>query len=103
MKKELLNGPSDSKLATRNWNIINDQSCANYSVAKEIIYSTDILRSNCDRNDAYILVSNDITIVRHNPATEVAFKKCAPFAKCITKLDGTMIAEAEDLDLVMTS
>ena len=29
-------------------------------------------------------------------------KKCAPFNKCITKIDGTIIDDVEDLDLVMS-
>ena len=29
------------------------------------------------------------------------FKNCAPFTKCITKIDETTIDDAEDLDLVM--
>ena len=41
-----------------------------------------------------------ITIIWHQ-ATQVAFKKCAPFTKCITKIDGKTIDDAEDLDLVM--
>ena len=32
---------------------------------------------------------------------QVSFKTCAPFAKCITKIDGTTIYDAEDLDLVI--
>ena len=35
------------------------------------------------------------------PATQVAFKNCAPFIKCITTIDETTIDDAEDLDLVM--
>ena len=35
------------------------------------------------------------------PKTQVAFKNCAPFTKCITKIDGTTIDDAENLDLVM--
>ena len=35
------------------------------------------------------------------PETQVAFKSCARFTKCITKIDGTTIDDAEDLDLVM--
>ena len=34
-------------------------------------------------------------------ATQVAFKNCAPFNKCTTKIDGTTIVDAEDSDLVM--
>ena len=39
----------------------------------------------------------DITIIGHN-VTQVAFKNCAPFSKCITMIDGTTIDDAEDLD-----
>ena len=65
------------------------------------MYSTEVLQSNyCDYNDAYILVKVDISIIERNLAT-VAFKNCPPFIKCITKIDGTTIDDAEDLDLVM--
>ena len=30
----------------------------------------------------------------------MAFKNCAPFTRCITKIDGTTTDDAEDLDLV---
>ena len=60
-----------------------------------------VLKSNiCDYNDTYILVRGDITITAAG-ATQVAFKNCAPFTKCITKIDGTTIDDAEDLDLVI--
>ena len=42
----LLNEPNDSKFMTRKWNIVNDQSKANYDVEKEIIYYTELLKSN---------------------------------------------------------
>ena len=61
-----------------------------------------MLKSNlCDYNHTYILVSGDILIVGCNLVTEVAFKNCASFIKCATKVDGTKIDDAEDLDLVM--
>ena len=41
-----------------------------------------------------------ITITGHQ-VTQVAFKKCAPFTKCITKIDETTIDDAENLNLVM--
>ena len=34
-------------------------------------------------------------------ATQVAFKNCALFTKCITKVDGATIDDDEDLDLIM--
>ena len=36
------------------------------------------------------------------PATQVSFKNCATYTKCVTKIDGTTIYDSEDLDLVTT-
>ena len=36
-----------------------------------------------------------------NLATEVTFKNCVPFIKCISKIDGTTVDVLEDLNLVM--
>ena len=59
------------------------------------------MKSNIsDYNDAYILETGDITVVAAT-ATQVAFKNCAPFTKCITKIDGTTIDDAEDLVMSM--
>ena len=97
----LLNEVNDSKFVTKKWNIVNDQSNTNYNVGNENIYNAEVLKSNlCDYSDVYILVRGDITVIRHQ-VTQVAFKSCAPFINCITKIDGTTIDDAEDLDLVM--
>ena len=94
---------SNSKFVTRKWNIVNDQSNANYDAGCEIIYNTEVLKSNLfGFNDPYILVKRNITIAGHNLATDIAFKNCATFTKCITKTDGIAIDDAEDLDLVMS-
>ena len=98
----LLNEISDSKFVTRKWNIVNEQSNANYDVGNEIIYNIEVLESNlCDHKDAYTLVRGNTTITGHQ-VTQVAFENCAPFTKCITKIDGTTIDDAENLDLVMS-
>ena len=47
-----------------------------------------------------MLVRGNITIIGHQ-VTQVAFKNCAPFTKCITKIERTIIDYAEDLDVVM--
>ena len=45
----LLNEASNSKFVTRIWNIVNDQSNANYDVGNKIIYNIKVLKSNlCD-------------------------------------------------------
>ena len=80
----MLNDASDSKFATRSWNIVNDQSNANYSVENEIIYSTEELNSSlCNYNDAYTLVRGDYAIIGQN-ITQETFKNCTTFIKCIT-------------------
>ena len=79
----LLNEAIDSKVLTRKWNIVNDQSKANYDIGNEI------------------LVKGNITVAAA-PATQVSFKNCAPFIKCITKIDGTTIDNVKDLDIVMS-
>ena len=39
--------------------------------------------------------------MRHNYANPLTLKNCALLLKCIKKIDGTTINDAEDLDLVM--
>ena len=34
---------SDSRFVTRKWNIVNDQSNANYDVGNDIIFNTEVL------------------------------------------------------------
>ena len=93
---------NNSKFVTRKWNIVNENSKSNYDPTKNVTYNTEILKSNlCDYNDVYILVKSDITIAAA-PAEPVGFKNCSPFTKCITKIDGTTLDDAEDLDLVMS-
>ena len=97
----LLNEASDSKFVARKWTIVNDQSNPSYDVGNEIVYNTEVLKFNlCDYNDAYILAKGDITVIAA-PPLKLSFKNCAPFTKCITKIDGATIDDAEDLNLVM--
>ena len=71
-----------------------------------------MLRSNlCDYADAYILVKGTITITGagNDDATKqadergkgVTFKNCAPFTKCISRINNTDIDNAQDIDIVM--
>ena len=71
-----------------------------------------MLRSSlCDYADAYILVKRTITITgagddaAARQADErnkgVIFKNCAPFTKCISKINDTEIDNAQDIDIVM--
>ena len=65
-----------------------------------------MLRSDlCDFNDAYIVVEGDITLEGNKDANKtnksLVFKNNAPFIKCISKINGIKIDNAEDLDVVM--
>ena len=58
----------------------------------------------CDYDDAYIVV-NRRTNVRVNANTDIGqkdpFENNAPFRSCITKINSTLLVDAEDLDIVM--
>ena len=98
----LLNKVNDSKFVTREWNIVSANLNANYGVGNEINYNTEVLKSNlCDYSDTYILVKGDITVTAA-PEAQVAITNCASFTKCIIKIDGATMDDAENLDLVMT-
>ena len=109
----LLESTSDnlSKFRTRNWIEINDESRGNYANS-DIRFKTTMLRSNlCDYADSYILVKGTITITgagnddAARRAVErdkgVTFKNCAPFIKCISRINNTDIDNAQDIDIVM--
>ena len=100
-----------SKFRTKNWVEINDESRGTYT-SNDIKFKTTMLRSNlCDYADAYILVKGTITITgAGNDAAArqadernkgVIFKNCAPFTKCISRINNTDIDNAQDIDIAM--
>ena len=100
-----------SKFRTRNWVEINDESRGTYT-SNDIKFKTTMLRSDL-RNyaDAYILVKWTITItcVGNDDAAKraderdigVTLKNWAPFTKCISRINGADIDNAQDIDIVM--
>ena len=72
-----------------------------------------MLRSNlCDYSDAYILVkgkivvtapgvNNDANNIRDKRNRPVILKNNAPFVSCVTRINGELIEDADDLDIVM--
>ena len=102
-----------SKFRKKNWVEINDESKESYGTGSDIKFKTTMLRSNlCDYADAYILVKGTITITgagdddaakRLDERNKgVIFKNCAPFTKCISKINNTEIDNAQDIDIVMS-
>ena len=101
-----------SRFRTRNLVEVNDDSPGTYTNA-DIKFKTTMLKSDlCDYADAYIFVKGTTTItgagadVAARLADErekgVIFKNCAPFTKCISRINGTDIDNAQDIDIVMT-
>ena len=59
----------------------------------------------CDYSDAYILVKGTITVTGNHPRDRqnrpFILKHNAPFISCITRINGELIEDADDLDIVM--
>ena len=99
-----------SKFRTRNWVEINNKSRGTYT-SNDIKFKTTMLRSKCDYAAAYILVKGTITITgdRNDAAARqiderdkgLIFKNCAPFTKCISRINSADIDTTQDIDIVM--
>ena len=98
------------KFRTRNSVEINDEARGTYSPNKQIKFKTSMLRSSlCDYSDAYILVKGNITVNNtaadganaNNTNKKVIFKNCAPFTRCISKINNTEIDNAQYIDIVV--
>ena len=88
----LLNGSDNenSKFATKKWYIIDNESKGNYSHENPIKFLTSSLESSlCDYSDAYILVTENITVTGGDANAKVAFKNCAPYKECRTEINET--------------
>ena len=102
-----------SKFVTIEYVIVNSLSNT-YNENKSIRFKTPMLRSNlCDYSDAYILVKGTITVTApgvNNNANNIRDKRNrplilkinAPFVSCITRINGELIEDADDLDIVMS-
>ena len=99
-----------SKFVTRGY--VNSLSNA-YNENKSIRFKTPMLRSSlCDYSNAYILVKGTIMVtapgvnnnannIRDKRNRPVILKNNAPFVSCMTRINGELIEDADDLDIVM--
>ena len=100
----LLNGSDNenSKFATKKWYVIDSESKGNYSHENPIKFLTSSLESSlCDYSDAYVLITGNINVKGGDNDTKVVFKNCAPFQKCFTEIDGTLVDEANFINITM--
>ena len=93
-----------SRFRTRNWVEINDESRGTYT-SNDIRFKTTMLRSNlCGYADAYILVKKTVAITGTGNDDDtkradekdkgVTFKNCAPFTKCVSRINNIVIDNA---------
>ena len=102
-------GPAHDKVPrfiTKKWIEVQSQSGNTYNTSKPIRFKTSMLRSDlCDYSDAYVWVKGKITVTNPNDNDnfnkELTLKNNAPFISCIAKINGELVENAEDLDIVM--
>ena len=103
-----------SKLRTKNWVEIIDESREGYTTGSDIKFKTTVLRSSvCDYADEHILVKVTIAITGTGEGDDAAtrqadernkgviFTNCVSFTKSISKINDTEIDNAQDIDIVM--
>ena len=90
----LLSGSSneESKFATKKGYVIDSQTTkGKYKQGTPIKFKTETIKSDlCDYSDANITVNADNN-------TDVAFKNCAPFSTCITKINDVFADKANPI------
>ena len=102
-------GPAHDKgprFITKKWIEVQSQSGNTYNTSKAITFKTSMLRSDlCDYSDVYVWVRGKITVTNPNDNAnlnkELTLKNNAPFISCISKMNGQLVENAEDLDIVM--
>ena len=77
-----------------------------YNENKSIRFKAPMLRSDlCDYAGAYILVNGTITVTGNHPRDRqnrpLILKNNVLFISCITRINGELIEDADDLDIVM--
>ena len=78
-----------------------------YNTNKQIRFKTSLLSSDlCDFRDSYIAVKGIVTVSaderdRDKMNRQVILKSNAPFISCISKINGVLVENVEDLDIVM--
>ena len=100
----LLNGSSnkESKFATKKWYVIDSQTTkGKYKQGNTIKFETETIKpSLCDYSDTFILVTGNIT-ANADDNTDVAFKNCASFFTCTTKINDIFVDEADHIYIAM--
>ena len=102
-------GPAHYKVPrfiTKKWIEVQSQSGNTYNTSKPIRFKISVLRSDlCDYSDAYVWVEGTITVTNPNSSANfnrrLTLKNNTPFISCVSKINGELVENAEDLDIVM--
>ena len=91
------------KFITKKWIEVNDQSGEIYNINKQIKSKTSMLRYDLrDISDPYLVVKGIVTVTSdERDRDEMNRQDNAPFISCISKINGVLVENAEDLDIVM--
>ena len=95
------------RFINKKWIEVHDQSAEAYNTNKQIRFKSSMLRSDlCDFSDACIVVKGIATVStderdRDEVNRQVNLKYNAAFISCISKINGVLVENAEDLDIVM--
>ena len=92
----------ESKFATKKWYVKNSQTTkGKYKQGVIIKFETKTIKSSLwDYSDAFILVTGNITVAANND-TDFAFKNCALFSTCTTKINDILVDEAHHFYIAM--
>ena len=102
----------NQNLQQQKWYFIDSESKGKYSHHDLIKFLTKSIASSlCDYSDGYILVTGNNAVKRRSTTktahtaldavTQVAFKNCVPFRRCSTEIDGTLVDEANFINITM--
>ena len=109
-KIDNLLGPAHDEVPrfiTKKWIEVQSQSGSTYNTSTPIRFRTSMLRSDlCDYSDAYVWVKGTITVTNPNNNANfdrrLTLKNNAPFISCVSKINGELVENAEDLDIVIS-
>ena len=111
LRNLLDNAPNQpSKVKTKNWIEIKDESRGTYNKDNQIRFKTSMLSSLlCDYSNSYIPVKATITV--KNKATQVQrnnagnkkliFSNCLTYTSCISRIKNTQVDDAHDVNIVV--
>ena len=102
-------GPAHDKVPrfiTKKWIEVQSQSGNTYNTSKSIRFKISMLRSDlCNYFDAYVWEKGKITVTNPNDNAnfnkELTLKNNAPSISCISKINGELVENAEDIDIVI--